>query len=268
MAFLLDDLLEISRITQGRLELRRERIDLCTVIDQALETTRPLIERKNHRLVVALPDRPLPVDADPLRIAQVPGARSRSEGGLGIGLALAKGIVELHGGSIAAASDGPGRGSAFSFTLPRVDDDGRAMDRRSVEREAPRGAGRRILVADDNRDATDAVALLLESRGHTVRVANDGHSAVAIAQAFHPDVGLLDLGMPGLTGHEVAMKMRAQPWSARLLLVAMTGWGQDDDKRRALEAGFDHHLTKPVDPDRLLAVISADTTPFRQHGAS
>jgi len=306
MAWLLDDLLDVARITQGKLELRRERIALSAVIETAVEAARPLIDGKRHVLAIELPAREVEIDADPLRLAQVvsnlltnaakytdAGGRiaviarlvppnlvisvrdngigisagalrsifemfsqvadslSRSEGGLGIGLALVKGLVELHGGSIEAHSEGPGCGSEFTVHLPLPDGAADAgHEAQAGATPAPRH-GRRVLIADDNQDAADSLGMILELAGHEVRVAHGGHQALQVAAEFHPDAVLLDIGMPDLNGYETARALRATPGGADLELIALTGWGHPDDKLRAAEAGFDRHLTKPVDPAEL-----------------
>jgi PAS domain S-box-containing protein len=313
MARLLDDLLDISRITRGRLELRRGRVGLAGAVDAAVETARPLLDARRHVLHVALPEPAPDLDADPVRLAQVlanlltnaakytdPGGRielrahvaagevhvavrddgigltqealgrvfemfsqvtsalDRSEGGLGIGLALVRGLVDLHGGRVEARSDGPGRGSEFVVVLPLpppVADPPRAAG--TSERPAPVRA-RRVLVADDNRDAAESLGLLLGLAGHEVRIAQDGPGALEAAAEFRPDTVLLDIGMPGLNGYEVAARLRAFDWGRALVLVALTGWGQEHDRQRALGAGFDHHLTKPIDPERIEALLAAD----------
>ena len=311
MALLLDDLLDVSRITRGMLQLRRSATELRSVIDAAVETARPSIDAKRHRLQIDLPAEAVMVDADPLRLAQVVAnlltnaakytdpqgairvlaaragddvtievsdngiglrpdalaeifdmftqvrsAEDRSSGGLGIGLALAKGLVELHGGTIAAASDGPGRGSRFTIRLPRAAArQGTAAPAGTGERTA--GPRRRVLVADDNRDAADSLAALLRLAGHEVSVAYDGEAALAEYTRWGPDAALLDIGMPRRSGYEVAAEIRNRPGGAAVMLVAVTGWGQTKDRSTAIAAGFDHHLTKPVDPERVQELLAS-----------
>jgi two-component system CheB/CheR fusion protein len=316
MVRLLDDLLDVSRITRGKLQLRRERVELGAVVQLALETSRPAVEAAGHELTVEqLPD-PVWLDADPARLAQVlsnllnnaakytePGgriwltaarpaaddvlvrvrdtgigiapdmlpkvfelfaqadrSRDMSQGGLGVGLHLARRLVELHGGSVEAHSDGPGTGSEFVVRLPVL----KTADRRSPgadgggaigHRPPTTGSRKRVLVADDNTDAADSLAQLLRERGHEVAVAYDGLAALHRAEAFRPDVAVLDLGMPGLTGHEVARRLRQRTDLGRVRLVALTGWGQEEDRRTSLAAGFDLHLVKPLDPADLPLVL-------------
>jgi CheY-like chemotaxis protein len=185
--------------------------------------------------------------------SQVEGVLGRSDGGLGIGLALVKGLTELHGGTVEARSAGLGHGSEFTIRL-------QLSPLHSIElpREAdpmPPPARSRILIADDNRDAADSLSMLLELAGHEVRVANLGRAALSLAQAFRPDVALLDIGMPDLSGYEVARELRREPWGGDIQLIALTGWGQEKDRQRALEAGFNQHLTKPIDPDQIETLI-------------
>jgi signal transduction histidine kinase/ActR/RegA family two-component response regulator len=313
MALLLDDLLDVSRITRGALALRRGPNALADMLEIAVETARPLLDARRHRLRTALPRAPVTLVADPLRVAQIvanlltnaakytdPGGDVRLDaaldgdevvievadngigiaadslpavfdmftqlrgpgdraGGLGIGLALTKGLVELHGGSIAVRSDGPGRGSAFTVRLPRGEAPPAAAPPADGAAAAPhRAAARRILVADDNRDAAESLAALLALEGHDVTLAFDGAEALAAYARVRPQVCLLDIGMPHRSGNEVAAEIRAGADGARPLLVAITGWGQDADRRQALEAGFDHHLTKPVDPAQLLRLIGRE----------
>ncbi len=310
MALLLDDLLDIARITQGKLKLKKGRVALSEVLDAAIEAARPKLDEKNHHLSVSLPAELISLEADPLRFAQIlsnllinaakysnpgshievqaahqagtlsisvkddglglapesiggifamfsqiEGAESRSEGGLGIGLALVKGLAELHGGTVEVHSAGLGHGSEFIVRVPLSADQSAALQ--LANDPAPVSPERcRVLIADDNHDAADSLALLLELSGHEVRVAHLGHTALSLAQTFRPNVALLDIGMPDLSGYEVARALRHEPWATNLQLIALTGWGQDDDRRRALEAGFDHHMTKPIDPDHLAGLIA------------
>jgi PAS domain S-box-containing protein len=308
MALLLDDLLDVARITQGKLDLRKQPITLNSVVDSAVEAARPLLDGKSHQFTMRLPPEPVVLEADPLRLSQVignlltnaakytdaggrialtgriedgglslsikdsgigipaeslkgifamfsqvEGAGTRSEGGLGIGLALVSGLVELHGGTIEARSEGLGHGSEFIVKLPISLHSAAPA---AVDTAMPAPTGRRILVADDNQDAANSLAMILGLGGHEVRVAHDGRAALSLAKTFRPDAVLLDIGMPLLTGYEVAQALRQEPWAAGMCLVALTGWGQESDRKRAIAAGFDHHLTKPVDTGVLEALIS------------
>ncbi len=317
MARLLDDLLDVSRITRGRLEVRRARVALRGIVESAVETAQPAIGAGKHRLSVELPQEPLFLDADALRIAQVLGnvltnaakytpeggdirlsaAREadqvvvrvtddgiglapedlpqifemfaqvrptldRKEAGLGIGLALSKALIELHGGTLEARSAGPGKGSEFIVRLALAPSEGSAPAPATaaplpaaaavlpgagaaLPATAPRGI--RVLLADDNRDACDSLEMLLTLEGYEVRTAYDGEAALALLAQFRPDVALLDIGMPNMNGYELAAAVRKHPWGGDIHLVAVTGWGQPDDRRRSLEAGFNAHLVKPVD---------------------
>jgi CheY-like chemotaxis protein len=187
--------------------------------------------------------------------SQVEGASVRSEGGLGIGLALVNGLTELHGGRVEAKSKGPGHGSEFIVRLPVLIS--QATPARHVDAPAPEPSRTRILVADDNIDAADSLALLLDMAGHDVRVVHDGRAALSVAQSFRPDTVLLDIGMPLMSGYEVARALRQEPWGAKITLIALTGWGQESDRLKAMEAGFDRHLTKPVDPDMLEQLMNS-----------
>jgi CheY-like chemotaxis protein len=197
--------------------------------------------------------------------SQVEPALERSHGGLGIGLALVKGLVELHGGSVEARSGGSGLGSEFIVRLPIIDAPAQAAQKSGDIGEKPGlGKRRRILIADDLRDTVNSLAMMLRLAGHEIQTAHDGLEAVQAAAVFRPDVVLLDIGMPKMNGYEAARHIRAQPWGEKMVLVALTGWGQEEDKRRATEAGFDHHLTKPVEPavlHKLLAVLSRPLQP-------
>jgi PAS domain S-box-containing protein len=311
---LLDDLLDVSRITRGSLELRKETLDISTVISTALEAVRPVLEMRHHIVTLDVPAERMHVEADAVRLSQVlanlltnaakytpPGGtiliearhdlvgeevvlrvvdngngipadvlprifemfsqgkseRQHADGGLGIGLALVRGLLALHGGSIEARSEGPGRGSEFIARLPA----GYTIPFHETAGTPPTasasGICRKVLIADDNRDAADSLAILLQGDGHDVSKAYDGIEALEIAEALCPDVILLDIGMPGLNGYEVAEQVRAREWGRATTLIALTGWGQAEDKRRAVAAGFDHHVTKPVDPERLQALLSS-----------
>jgi PAS domain S-box-containing protein len=305
---LTDDLLDVSRITTNRLDLRREHIDLRAVLSSAIETTQPMLDAAGHKLAVDLPSEPLWIDADFTRIAQAFGnllnnaakytergggvavaarlndgevvatvadtgigidarlmpkifdmfmqldrSSDRAQSGLGIGLALAKRLIELHDGSIEVRSPGRGRGTTFIVRLPATTP--------RIEQPVPEGpqkaaASCRVLIAEDIPDAAEMLRLMVESMGHEVRVAADGVQAVSIAREFVPRIALLDIGMPRMDGYEAARQIRAA-MGTDVVLVALTGWGQDDDHRRAREAGFDRHLTKPADPRVLEALIAA-----------
>jgi signal transduction histidine kinase/ActR/RegA family two-component response regulator len=311
---LVDDLLDMSRITRGKIQLRHELVDLATVLSRAVELSRPLIEGNRHHLWVSSPLEPIRLVADPTRLEQVfanllnnsakyterggsiwltaeqqgnevlvrirdsgfgipanmlphifdlfmqaDRTLDRSQGGLGIGLTLAKRLVEMHGGSVTAHSEGPGKGSEFVVRLPL----GQEMAQQA-DTEAPppahvssRGPSPlRILVVDDNKDAADCVAMLLRIWGHDVRTAHEGYSAVKAAHAYRPHVVFLDIGLPGLNGYEVARELRRDGREERILLVALTGYGRDEDRRRSQQAGFDHHLIKPVDPSTLKELLA------------
>jgi PAS domain S-box-containing protein len=318
MVRLIDDLLDVSRITRGKLELRPERVQLATVLDDAVEASRPAIEAAHHVLTVTLPEAPVVLDADPVRLAQVfsnllnnaskymdPGGRidvrveagddsvavavrdagigipaeslsrifemfsqidrslDRSQGGLGIGLTLVQRLVEMHGGDVSVSSDGPGRGSEFVVRLPLAAQAGvaRRADA-AVADPGPNDSARcRVLVADDNRDAADSLGQMLALLGHDVDLAYDGLRAYALAEQRCPDIAILDIGMPLIHGYDLARRLRATEWGRRMTLVALSGWGQDDDKRRALEAGFDHHFTKPMDLPALVNLLKPGTPP-------
>jgi signal transduction histidine kinase/ActR/RegA family two-component response regulator len=305
---LLDDLLDVSRITQGKIGLRVERIDLRRVIGAAVETSRPVIEEMRHEFNASLPDEPLWVDGDAVRLAQVlsnllsNAAKYTPEGGrialkaerrgddvevcvsdnghgiprerldsifemftqlesplanraagLGIGLSLAKGLVALHHGTIEALSEGPGHGSEFRVRLPAGAT--RAEDSVTVTNEPPIPSKRKMLVVDDNRDAASSLAMFLQLSGHDVRVAHDGETAIELAGEFRPQTIFLDLGMPGTDGYEVCRHIRNAPWGKNMRLIAITGWGQDEDRRKSATAGFDMHLVKPVDPETLAEIL-------------
>ena len=310
MVRLVDDLMEVSRITRGKIDLRRQRIELAAVIGSAVETTRPLIDAAGHVLTVDLGEEPLELDADPVRLAQVfanllnnaakytsnggqitvraeqrgshvvvsvrdngagiradvlahvfepfvQGERSysRSKGGLGIGLTLARSIVVLHGGTIEARSPGLGQGSEFLVRLPLLS---RVAETPAVESRRPetRITGQRILVVDDNVDAAESLGTLLRCLGAEVVTVHDGPAALEALRTETPSAAVLDIGMPGMDGYEVARRVRAAPHGEEIQLIALTGWGNDEDRRRSREAGIDHHLVKPVDLHVLESLLS------------
>ena len=311
---LVDDLLDVSRITRGNINLMREPLTVNTIVSRALETVQPLMTEQRHDLVLDLPKEDLEVEGDLTRLTQVlgnllnnaakytdPGGRivltagrrgaqlelrvkdtgigippellprlfnlftqvdnstQRSQGGLGIGLALVKQLVSMHGGTVTAHSAGPGRGSEFIVMLP--------LHLSRMVGQSPNGdggdapvaesrRGHRILLADDNRDALDSLATLLQCDGHEVYTAVDGAEAFELAATCRPDVMLLDIGMPKLDGYEVARRVRQQPWGEGTVLIALTGWGQEEDRRRSREVGFNSHLVKPLDLDALTALLA------------
>jgi PAS domain S-box-containing protein len=307
MARLLDDLLDVSRIVYNKLELRKERIELRTAIQTAVETARPAVEASRQELIVDLPPQPVLLSADPVRLAQVlsnllsnaakytapeghirlaarqrgdqveisvrddgagiaAGALprifdlfaqnepmfERSKSGLGIGLALVRGLVELHGGSVEARSDGPGKGSEFIVRLPVIA--AQTVRESAVNEEAIERAGmvkRRVLVVDDVKDSADSLAMLLRMMGHEVHAAYAGEQAIKIAARLQPEVIILDIGMPRPNGYDVCRRIRAEGWGQRAFIAALTGWGQEDARLRGEESGFDYHLVKPVSPDTL-----------------
>ncbi|NML46148.1 response regulator [Ramlibacter sp. G-1-2-2] len=309
---LVDDLLDMTRINQGKVRLRSERLDLCAVVLAAADSARPAMEQQKHRLAVELPQQPIRVHADAVRLGQVLGnllnnaakftpeggeihitadvdagqarvrvrdtgigipahklhaifdmftqvdpSTERSRSGLGIGLTLARRLVELHGGTLAVRSEGPGRGSEFTVRLP-VEAAGPA--RAANADGAPAGRSkrklRRILVVDDNVDAANTIAVLLGSQGHDAHTCNDAGQALAKAERLRPDVILMDIGMPGLSGWELCRLIREQPWGHAIAIHALTGYGQPDDRQRSLAAGFDGHMTKPVDFGELERVLA------------
>jgi signal transduction histidine kinase len=313
---LVDDLLDVSRITRGKINLTREPVDVGSLVARAVETVQPMITERGHQLRVEVPREPIRVNGDALRLIQalgnvlanaakyteragqislivqqvnetveirirdtgigIPAAllqrifdmftqlrseTGRSQSGLGIGLALVRKLLEMHGGTVTASSEGVGLGSEFLITLPVSPDETASMS--AVGQDKVNGAGantatrvrRRILVADDNSDALESLATLLELGGHEVFSASNGALALESAERHLPDVALLDIGMPKLDGYEVARRIRAQPWGRRITLVALTGWGQESDRRRSGEAGFDSHLVKPLDLDKLTELL-------------
>ena len=308
MALLLDDLLDVSRITRGKLALRREPTPLAVLLEAAAESAQPLLTARRQQLSVRLPPGELWLDADPMRVEQIlsnllgnaakygkpegkvelsarqeggtvvvevrddgigippealesvfemfeqlPRTEGRVGSGLGIGLSLSRGLAQLHGGSLRAKSEGPGQGSTFVLQLPLTD--APISSPAPLQAVGRMGGQRRVLVADDNRDAAESLAEVLRMDGHEVGIAFDGLDAIRMFRQMHPDVALLDIGMPGLTGHEVAAALRTFPEGRNARLVAVTGWGQDRDRKASREAGFDEHLTKPIDPAAVLDLL-------------
>jgi len=319
---LVDDLLDVSRITSGKIQLRREPLELGALVSTACESVRPLVERQRHVLHVAVPAEPLHVDGDATRLTQlvvnlltnaakytpapgridvtverVPGpparalirvadngmgmsralidrafdlfvqgerALDRADGGLGIGLTLVRRIAELHGGQASAESAGPGRGTQVSVALPLAGAGAAATSGTPAAAVPAPAQHRRVLVVDDNVDSAQTMAMLLRTFGHEVQVVHDGHAALPAALREPPHLVLLDIGLPGLSGYDVARRLRAQPELAGLRIVAMTGYGRDTDRAEAAQAGFDAHLVKPVDPEavlRQLALAGSATEP-------
>ena len=311
MVRLVDDLMDVSRINQGKLELRKEPIPLGAVLSSAVESSSELFGKKRHDLTINLPSQLLIVDADMTRLAQVflnllnnaakysdPGGHIQlnvdcqgsdavvtvkdngvgiaadqlphvfemftqvnrsldmSQGGLGIGLSLVKRLVEMHGGSVEGKSDGPGKGSEFVVRLPLVIEASQPQLHDVEDGPAAMTPSLRILVVDDNRDGADSLSEMLNLMGNDTRTAYDGQQGVDIAEVYRPDLVLLDIGLPKLNGYEACRHIRQQPWGKDTVLVAVTGWGQDKDRRRTREAGFDHHLVKPVDPQDLITLLA------------
>ncbi|MCI0641746.1 MAG: ATP-binding protein [Gemmataceae bacterium] len=315
MIRLIDDLLDLNRITRNRLELRKQTIQLSDVIQSAMEAARPAIDDTAQQLTVSVPAEPIHLYGDLTRLAQVlcnlltnsakytpPGGiialradlrgsevaltvkdngigippadlprifemfskvhrtMEQTGSGLGIGLALVRGLVEMHAGTVQAQSDGPGKGSVFTVRLPVVSSAGTAMPQPAATDSASSlksAVRRRILVVDDSWDAANSLAMLLELGGNEVRTAYDGVEAIEAAESFRPDVILMDVGMPKLNGLDAARRIRNLPWSDKVLLIALTGWGQDENRRRSRAAGFDYHLTKPVNPQELEALLGS-----------
>ena len=325
MVRLIDDLLDLSRVSRGRIDLKHERAELASLVQGALDVCGPGIAQAGQKLAVDLPREAIPLTCDPTRVVQVicnllsnaakytpagghitlsarrragmveisvrdtgmgipqdmltrvfdmftqvPHAIERSQGGLGIGLTLVKRLVEMHGGSVEARSAGPGRGAEFIVRLPeRAGEPAAAPSAAALAPSEHAAARRRILVADDNRDAADSLAFMLRIAGHEVRIAYDGQQALELAETFRPQLALLDLGMPRLSGYDAARRLRQTPHGRDMQLIALTGWGQPDDRGRSLAAGFDHHVVKPVDPSllqRLLAMPREESEAEKKTG--
>jgi CheY-like chemotaxis protein len=310
MARLVDDLLEVSRITRGTIELRREPVDLAGIVRAAVETSLPLIEAGGHKLEVIMPPDLLIVDGDPIRLTQVfanllnnaakytdsggrivltatregdslaisvrdnglgippevlphvfdlfvQGHADRGQGGLGIGLTLARKLVEMQGGTISARSEGPGRGSEFIVRLPISPVQPEGSARMTSHEPIAALAPRRVLVVDDNVDAAESMGMLLGLLGVDTHVVHNGPDALAAVETYRPNVVLLDIGMPGMDGREVARRIRQSPLGRSITVIALTGWGQEEDRRRTLAAGFDFHLIKPADINVLRELLSS-----------
>jgi PAS domain S-box-containing protein len=314
LVHLVDDLLDVSRISLGKIKLEKRRVDLAAVVSHAIESSRPLIDARKHDLLVTLPDEPMPIEADMTRMAQVVlnllnnaakytpvGGRiclsaekvtdqvaihvrdtgmgipanilpkvfdlftqaertlDRAEGGLGIGLTLVRRLTEMHDGTVEAFSDGLGQGSEFVVRLPLL--------RQALPSNTPTKDGgkepiaatprKRVLVVDDNRDSAESLAMLLRLTGQDAHTVHDGRQALVVAEAYRPDLVLLDIGLPGIDGYEVARRLRSEPWTGTTALVALTGYGDDETRQRAQSAGFDRHMVKPVDFDALRRLVAS-----------
>ncbi len=312
MTRLIDDLVDVSRVREGKIHLQREVVDLRDVVARAVETSRPRIDARKHHLAISLPERSTEVDGDPTRLAQVVsnllnnsakymdeggrielslgvdddqailrvrdtglgiapailptifdlftqvrGHENRSEGGLGIGLSLVRNMIELHGGRVQALSAGLGHGSEFVVRLPLSPAGGPSPpDTAGIPGRAPRGPSRRILIIDDNRDAADTMAMLLRVVGHEPETAYDGPTALDMARVHPPEVVLCDISMPGMSGLEVVRRLRQDVGLRDALIVAVTGYGQEEDKLRSRQADFDAHLIKPASLEALLALLA------------
>jgi PAS domain S-box-containing protein len=309
MARLIDDLLDLARISRNQLEIRKQRIELAAVVENAVEASQPLIEQCGHQLTVSLPSHPIHLDADAVRLAQVfsnllnnaakytkagghiwltateegsdavisvrddgigissdmlarvfemftqvDRSLERSQGGLGIGLTLVRRIIDVHDGTIDVSSKGPDQGSEFVVRLPLMPPP-LEMPKNATPQPATL-SGSRVLVVDDNKDSADSLAMLLRLKGNEIRTAYDGLEAVRVAEMFHPELMLLDIGLPKLNGYDVARRIRQLPWGQQVILVALTGWGQDEDRQRSKEVGFNFHMVKPVELSGLETMLA------------
>ncbi|HEV2672575.1 MAG TPA: ATP-binding protein [Gemmatimonadales bacterium] len=315
MTRLVEDLLDVARITRGTITLRRERVDIGTILKAAVEATSAVIGKSRHQLRVAPPPGPLYVEGDPTRLMQCvanlldnaakytdPGGRiwlsaqregeeavirvrdsgigisadmlprifemftqaglpfERSHGGLGVGLALMDRLIALHGGAVSATSPGPGAGSEFTIRLPVADKSQKALCEAPLAADVTTRSRCRVLIVDDNVDSVDSLAMLLGMMGHDVKTANKGREALTIAPTFHPDVAILDIGLPKMNGYELAQRLRQEPWAKDLVLVALSGWGQEEHRRLSAQSGFNHHLTKPVELEALQEILNVAAT--------
>jgi two-component system CheB/CheR fusion protein len=316
LARLVDDLLEVSRITQRKVDLQRSVVKLATILEAAVEVVRPVLEASEHTLVVSLPDEDLWLDVDAVRMSQVVGnllhnaakftprggrvaleallagpmleirvadngvgispellptvfdlfsqadrSLERSQGGLGIGLSLVKGLVEMHGGTVSASSAGHAGGSVFTICLPLEKLLAKEPPPQATRPREVSSSPRRILVVEDNVDSAEAMLLLLRGIGHDVTVVSDGREAVDVAKQLQPEIILLDIGLPGMDGYELARRLRDMPETRAARLIAVSGYGQQKDRARSRDAGFDTHLVKPVDPSTLTEAINAVSDP-------
>jgi CheY-like chemotaxis protein len=312
MSRLLEDLLDVSRITRGTLELRKTHTDLTAVLEAAIEAATPILDTKRHTLTLDLPARALYLEADPIRLSQVfsnllinaakytnaggevrvratqegadvvvtvkdngigisremmskvftlfcQGASSseRSAGGLGVGLSLVRGLVTLHGGQVEAHSEGLNRGSQFTVRLPIGSGEPDSSEIHAKGTSATGAAGLKLIVLDDCPDSAETFAELLQASGHHVQTAYTGRQAFMLAETFHPHALLMDVGLPDVNGYELAQRIRATPWGRDALLIAVTGWGQETDRQRALDAGFDHHLIKPIAAETVESLLQS-----------
>jgi CheY-like chemotaxis protein len=311
MVRLVDDLLDVSRISRGKIELRKERVELASVVHHAVEACRLAIECANHDLTITLPPQPIYLSGDPTRLAQVMGnllnnackftdnggrisltveregeqavirvrdsgigiaadqlprifdmfmqvdtSLERAVSGLGIGLTLVKNLVEMHDGTLEVNSEGLGQGSEFVVRLPALVETAKLPPPEPTVSEPTTTTARRILIVDDNRDSAESLAMLLKMTGHETHTAYDGLEAVNTAMTFMPDVIFMDIGLPNLNGYEACRKIREQPWGKDMVLIALTGWGQEEDRQKSRDAGFNGHLVKPVEHAALMKLLA------------